>query len=236
MASKKDDVDVIEIEPRDLMKGLIDVIRETEQQIGYYEIKQMTGNHLDNAIAATVAKEQKKRKKKLTLAQVHSLAAKLYTDIMMRWTLSAVSALSGYYSEVRTKRMSYDDLMAERHNSRRLARHLRAATGYKRPLNSSAHAIVSGNAKYEQAEAAREILAGFGIRIDDPANGVFLPKSSKHIGHPRMPEAVNHSEIHTRKYYVNVLAMLSQTTSAADCRRVLGLIAKQLRDGTFKYK
>ena len=145
MAYKKDEVSVIEIEPQDLMRGLINVIRETDQKIGYHQTKKMAGTHLDKSIAATIAKEQEKQKKNLSQAQIHALAAKLYTDIMMRWTISAISTLSGYYAEVHSKKMSYDDLLDERHKSRRLARHLRATTGYKQPPNTAAHAIVSGD-------------------------------------------------------------------------------------------
>lgn len=42
---KKADVEVYEVQPHELMIGLIEVIRETEKQIGYYEMKEMAKDH-----------------------------------------------------------------------------------------------------------------------------------------------------------------------------------------------
>ena len=128
--------------------------------------------------------------------------------------------------------MKKKDFLQEEHKSSRLGRHLKY-TGQKRPPNTAAHAIVSGS--HDEARAARQILAKWKIRIDDPDNGVFLPRDSRYIPHPEMKNAVNHAKLHTDEYYVNITAMLSQSTTEYECRQTLQLIAQSLQDGTLEY-
>ncbi len=224
-------IEVFEVQPHELMFGLVDVIRETEKKIGYYEMKSMTKDHLDDVFEETIRKETfKKSKKILTTAEVHVLAAKLYTKIMLRGSIQGLSVLSAYYAEA--KKISRQELLNEKHKSKRLSRHIKA-TGQIKPCNVAAHAIVSGT--HSEAVAARKILARWKIRIDDPDNGVFLPRDYRFIPHQELPNAVNHAELHTDEYYVNVTNTLGVATSAQECRLALRLIAKELKDGTLEY-
>jgi hypothetical protein len=218
------ETDVIEIQPHELLAGLVDVIRETESKIGYYDVKSMAKKHLDNVLTETL------KKKPLSESQILALAQKLYTDIMVRSTIQGLSLLSEYQAVA--KSMTPSEFKGEPHKPSRLSRHLKA-TGIKRPPNVAAHAIVSGDKP--EAKAARKILAKWKIRIDDPDNGVFLPRDVRFIPHPDLPDAANHAKVHTDEYYVNITAMLEQTTSARGCRDVLRLIAKELKDGTLQY-
>ncbi len=223
-------VQVIEIQPQELMSGLIAVIRETNESIGYYKMKAMSGNYLNDVIDETINKENEKQNIKLTEAEVHALTGKLYTELMMKGTIQALSALSAYCVDARC--MSREELLKEEHSPSRLARHKRA-TGARRPVNTAAHAIVSG--AHPNTEAARKILAKYKIRVDDPDDGVFLPRDSRYIPHSELPGAVDHAEIHTEEYYVNVTNLLRQTKSALECRMALRLIAGKLRKGTMRY-
>ncbi len=223
-------VEVIEIQPHELMSGLIGVIQETNKSIGYCKMKEIAGNHLDDIIEETINKEKQKLNVKLSTPEIHALAGKLYTQLMMRGTIQALSSLSSYYADA--TRMSCDELLSEEHRPNRLTQH-KKATGVKKPLNTATHAIVSG--AHPRAEAARKILARFKIRVDDPHNGVFLPQSSRYIPHPEMPDAVNHAGVHTKEYYVNVTTILRQTNSAMECRVALKLIAVRLQKGTMGY-
>ncbi len=45
--SKEPLVDVYEVQPHELMRGLVEVIRETQKNIGYFEMKEVTRDHLD---------------------------------------------------------------------------------------------------------------------------------------------------------------------------------------------
>lgn len=221
---------VIEIQPQELMAGLIDVIRETNESIGYFKMKEMAGTHLDEVIEATINEEKEKQKVKLSEAEVIALAGKLYNQLMMRGTIQALSALSAYYADA--EKMGREELLNEEHDPSRLARHKRA-TGIKRPPNTAAHAIVSG--AHPEAEAARKILAKYKIRVNDPDNGVFLPRDSRYIPHQEMPDAVNHAGVHTKEYYVNVTTILRQTKSAHECRLALRLISRELQQGVMGY-
>ena len=222
--------EVIELQPHELMSGLVSVIRETSEQIGYYKMKEMAGNHLDIVINETINRNNEKHKDKLTDTEIRALAGKIYTKIMLRSSIQALSVLSEYYSQA--KKMSRQELLSEQHKPNRLSRFVKA-TGICRPTNTAAHAIVSGC--HSEAVAAREILANFNIRIDDPDNGVFLPRNKAYIPHPKMPDACNHAELHTKRYYMNVTTILSTATSELECRLALRLIGKKLKDGTLEY-
>ncbi|GLS27603.1 AHH domain-containing protein [Marinibactrum halimedae] len=223
---QESNVDVYEVQPHELVCGLIEVIRETEKQIGYYEMKKMTKEHLDKNSKPIF----EKKAKNLTTAEITALASKLYTKLMMKGTIQALSALSKYHAEA--KGMSKQQLLSDRHKPKRLSKHMEA-TGIPKPLNVAAHAIVSG--RHPEAKAARRILAKFKIRIDDPDNGVYLPRDSRFLPHEDMPNAPSHAKIHTKEYYLNVTNILSGTTSPLECRVALKLIAKKLQNGTLEY-
>lgn len=149
---------------------------------------------------------------------------------MSRSIQQGLAALSTYYSE--SSNMNKQELLNEQHKPNRLSRFMKSS-GIDRPVNTAAHAIVSGS--HERATAARNILAKWWIRIDDPVNGVFLPKNRHYTPHPQMPNAANHAAMHTKEYYVNITAMLAPRTSENDCRLILKLIGKMLTEGTLKY-
>lgn len=223
---KGTEVDVYEVQPHELMTGLIDVIRETQRQFGYYEMKEMTKDHLNKNSKPIL----EKKAKYLSEEEIASLAAKLYHKLMIKGTIQALCALSKYQAEC--KGMTPQQLLKEGHDPKRLSRHLKA-TGLARSPNVAAHAIVSGS--HPNAKAARKILAKFKIRIDDPDNGVYLPRDARFIPHEKMPDAANHAEIHTDEYYINVTNILNTATSELECRIALTLIAKKLREGTLEY-
>ena len=226
MQGSTPEVEVFEVQPQELLSGLIEVIRETDRRIGYYEMKKMAGEH----VTASALEQLEKRNKHLSALEVTRLAAKLYNKIMIRSTVQALSELANYQSD--RKGMSRQELQSEDHSPSRLSRHIRA-TGETRPQNVSAHAIVSGS--HREAAAARRILAKFKIRIDDPDNGVYLPRDHRFMPHEDMPDAANHSEIHTREYYINATNILSTATTELECRTALRLIARKLKEGTLEY-
>lgn len=220
------ETEVIEVQPQELLVGLAEVIRETQRKVGYYEVKSIGEKYIDDAIKETLSRE----KRILTEAEIQALAAKLYTKILIKTTNRGLSLLSEYYAQA--SRMSMKELMSEKHKPSKLSRHMRYV-GTNRPSNVAAHAIVSGN--HSEAIAARRILARWKIRIDDPDNGVFLPRDSRFIPHNELPNAVNHAKLHSNEYYLNVTNMLGRSTSQNECRSALRLIALELQNGDFKF-
>lgn len=128
------------------------------------------------------------------------------------------------------KSMTFTELMTEKHCSKRIGRHL-SVSGYNRPSDDfEAHAIVSGG--HSRAFIAREILAQFNIRIDEPVNGVWLPNFKKNLHlYPSYTQA--HRNLHRKAYYLNITACLEQAMSASHARAILRRIAQGVVTGAF---
>lgn len=97
--------------------------------------------------------------------------------------------------------MTVEEMEEEKHNSKRLGRYM-TQDGDPRPHKlCDAHAIVSG--AHKQSAELRGILALFGLRVDDPFNGCWLPANTDAVPHmpDRLRNAVPHSRIHRKKYY-----------------------------------
>jgi len=216
-------VQTFQIEPADLLQGLREVIRESGAVYRFRDSEKLISDELNRAIKET--------ERQLTEAQVVQHAARLYNQIATRSVKFGLMAYSKYAAEAQT--MPQESLLAEKHRPQKMARYMSATGAGKKPPNTATHSIVSGS--HELAEAARSILAKFKIRIDDPANGVFLPKNRNHVPHSHMPNASNHAEIHTDKYYLNITNQLSLATSRSECVAILKAIAIALQRGEQVY-
>ena len=96
-------------------------------------------------------------------------------------------------------------------------------------LTDHTHHIVAQGA--QKAARARERLAQFGININHPANGVFLPGTLKS---PNPNGAIVHAILaNNTGYYKKVEAILEKATSQADALQKLRRIGETLADGTF---
>lgn len=119
-----------------------------------------------------------------------------------------------------------------RHSSARLGTNLEK-TGTTRPPNTAAHHICAAGSTNTSAIKTREILEKAGINIDEAANGVFLPKSSKYsLGD--YEDAVAHTLVHTDIYYKAVYERL-RNLPYNKIRDELKLIADELLVGAFPY-
>lgn len=117
-------------------------------------------------------------------------------------------------------------------NSTTLGKNLEAI-GVSRPGPGSvaAHHIVAHGD--QRALNVRAILQQEGIDIDEAANGVFLPRSSKFA--EQMPElGPPHSRIHTDNYYTALEARLG-ATAPGEIRDELQKIASELISGEFPW-
>lgn len=137
-------------------------------------------------------------------------------------------ALSTYISDAH--KMSAEELMGEAHNSQRLGEFL-ACQGYSKPSDEfEAHALVSG--AHPRAAVAREIIAQFKIRIDEPTNGLWLPNYKRHLC--QNPEYSNaHRPVHRKVYYLNITACLEQAMNPLHARAILRRVAQGLVTGDF---
>lgn len=101
---------------------------------------------------------------------------------------------------------------------------------------TSAHHVVAWND--ERAVMARAILMQFNIDIDSADNGVVLPTGIKNTPHKKMPNAYAHATIHTKVYYANITALLTNASqlhnaTKEDIIATLQDIALDLQQGAF---
>ncbi len=97
-----------------------------------------------------------------------------------------------------------------------------------RPAGAAAHHIVARAAK--RAIPARVQLEGFGIEIDDAANGVYLPQSlASALG------GAYHPRLHTNRYYAEVNRILLQALTRDDAIEILSEVRARLIDATFPF-
>ncbi|MBK9262150.1 MAG: AHH domain-containing protein [Polyangiaceae bacterium] len=83
----------------------------------------------------------------------------------------------------------------------------------------------------DKAKKARKLLEEFGIDIDHPANGVFLPATK---GSPNPNGSIVHKILgNNKEYYRKVENYLGKSTSHADALQRLRRIGETLKDGTF---
>jgi hypothetical protein len=68
------------------------------------------------------------------------------------------------------------------------------------------------------------------IDINEAANGIFLPKSSKYV----IDEATSHANVHTKVYYETVYDRINNVPKDR-IRTELQKIANELSNGTFPY-
>lgn len=219
----RDAVYTIQIEPADLLLGIRQTIRESGAIYRFPDSEKLISNALNETLKET--------ERQLSEIEIAQHAARLYNQIATRSIKFGLMAYSKYASRART--MTKSMLLAEKHRPNRMTRYMSATGAGKKPPNTATHAIVSGT--HELAKAARKILAKFKIRIDDPANGVYLPKSENYTPHPRMPDASSHAKIHTVHYYLNITNQLSLANTCDECVLILQAIAKALQDGTYGY-
>jgi len=127
-------------------------------------------------------------------------------------------------------------LLTEKHHksgkATELEKYMRAVPVPKPSANHTAHHIVPGKGKTKDATRARIRLHLFGIRINDPSNGAWLPTYSKHTPHWAMPDSLGHLQYHTEKYETWVLKKVRGKSGEFNLREELKRIGKMLQNNT----
>ena len=175
-----------------------------------------------------------KDKLDLAIDQFSELDSPCMSDLNRVEVIAQVQAgLNAYRAQAMD--MSPEELEDEVHNSTRLAQFM-SGTGDPRPHPlCDAHAIVSGG--HTGAARVRAVLAWFQRRIDDPINGCWLPRNTEAKAHmPRfLSDAVPHSRIHRKGYYLWLQSFISMTTikSDKDLQDALRMAKLKLQNSTF---
>lgn len=104
------------------------------------------------------------------------------------------------------------------------------ADGRPKPSSEhTAHHIVPGKGKAVETYQARVHMHFFGIRINDPDNGVWLPTYARYTPHWSMPEALGHLQYHTGYYEVHVSNRVRSKSSEVQIRNELKTIGKLMQ-------
>jgi hypothetical protein len=93
-----------------------------------------------------------------------------------------------------------------------------------------AHHIVAKTGNDDAAEA-RAILDQYGVDLNDPANGAWLPANTTS---PNPTGSTVHSTLHTNKYYEDVTSRLRSATDRQDVLNTLDEIRNELERGTYE--
>ncbi|WP_445362957.1 AHH domain-containing protein [Microbulbifer sp. ANSA003] len=121
----------------------------------------------------------------------------------------------------------------ERHHPTEvLETNLRLVGRAKPSKEYTAHHIVEGKGKLPATADVRLTLFMHDVRINDPDNGVWMPRSSEQNGHWAMPKATPHSKIHTHNYERWVYGQINNLNSESEIRAKLTIIRTHLKSGT----
>lgn len=90
----------------------------------------------------------------------------------------------------------------EHHPTKDLERLMRAEGIPKPSRHHTAHHILPGKGRWQQVNVARARvhMHVYGIRINDPANGVYLLYKDEYTPHWSMPKSRGHLKYHTAEY------------------------------------
>ncbi len=143
------------------------------------------------------------------------------------------TAIKGNRKEVSIKQ---EALLGEGHHqsgrATELEKYMRAVPIPKPSGNHTAHHIVPGKGKTKAAVRARIRIHLYGIRINDPSNGVWLPTYSKHTPHWSMPNSLGHLQYHTENYESWVLKKVRAKSGELPLKQELKMIGMMLQNNT----
>lgn len=179
--------------------------------------------------APDTAEKRREREKDLDTALRHLRNERRHIS-----TLAQIQAgLEQYQYQGRSQAGENPFLMLKEkhHPTTILARNMRA-DGRPRPSDRhSAHHLVPGKGKHPSTTDIRLRLHLYGIRINDPDNGTWMPKTKADKGHWSAPDSPAHSEIHTYNYEIWVSSLIHHLDSEQTIRSALIRIRSLLRDG-----
>ncbi len=152
-----------------------------------------------NSSEHSLPDSRKKRKKALEDAKKFLGHERRFTEIMStiqpdldRYSALGRDATPGSGSEIADNQRL--QATVEHHPTDTLERFMRAAPIPKPSSVHTAHHIAPGKGKTKSANLARINIHSFGIRVNDPDNGVWLPRFKEHTP---LPKSKGHLQYHT---------------------------------------
>ena len=178
----------------------------------------------ENELAAALSHLKQEKLRALTKIQVQCRLEEYQTASRL------ASAESSGNRQERTEARA--TLAAEGHHpTDKLADFMRMVGRPQPSPRFTAHHIVMGAGKTEDAARARVQLHFHGIGINDPDNGVWMPMTRADKGHWAYRRAAAHSQIHTKNYQRWVWANVQFMENEQAFRDTLNRIRTDLKNG-----
>ena len=195
-----------------------------EAAINQYE--ELAKKHYSKSNAENTTVTEKERKKELD----ESLAfLKLERD-----RLDTIADIQGQLEDYRkgAKNISITTLSKEKHHPTKvLEKYMRAEGSVKPTSRHTAHHIVPGTGKLKKITARTRVhLHKYGIRINDPSNGVYLLSVDSDAPHWSMPNSRGHKKYHTEDYERWVSQKIRPLTNIDFIKTQLQIIGRILQD------
>lgn len=130
--------------------------------------------------------------------------------------------------------MGFFQLAIEKHSSSDLGDFMRAIHMARPGARWEAHHMISGN--HPEAEESRAVLANEKIkmRIDDPDNGCWMPKTKADARPTIYPSAIGHNRIHRERYYNWIFDNIVNMPNIGLVIAFLGRVRQQLLQGNIR--
>lgn len=160
----------------------------------------------------------------------------VFNRVEKRVTAASKAKMAAFMAQFRAdaRNMTPVQILQEVHSSKRLGDFLRA-DGHPRPAAKwEAHHLISGISPF--AMQSRTILADdeIQIRIDDPDNGCWMPKTKADARPTIYPNAIGHNRIHRKLYYQWIQNNIELMTTPGQVRAFLKTVRMQLLQGNIK--
>lgn len=134
---------------------------------------------------------------------------------------------------LRNKTLSDDNLedeaeLGKNTNPAHLHKNLTATGEIKPGRHWQAHHIICS--RHETHYDSRYAMFAYGIGINDPVNGVWLPRKNADAKGSTLPKAVGHRYIHTNAYATFIQNKITSAMSEQHLKMVLGAIQRELQN------
>lgn len=167
------------------------------------EFEQRAKDYFDNQKKSGTEEERQKQKAE-ALAFLEKERQKIKTVVSLKAQLDVYreQGLKATRGSDEARMAAVDALAEETHHpTDKLEEYMRAEGVPKPTPLHTAHHIVPGKGKLrEVTENTRVHLHTYGIRINDPANGVYLLHKDECTPHWSMPKSCGHLRYHTHDY------------------------------------
>lgn len=172
----------------------------------------------------------------MALKKIKEDLAFLDRELIRISTQSSLQSNLSEYREGNKQKKSHELVREPHHPTKQLVSHLYAVAEPQPSKNHHPHHIVmgKGNARMMRTRLQMHL---YGIGINDPVNGIWLPRSTAFEGHFTTPKAPPHSRIHSHNYQTWISdSLVNIRKSETQFVNKLRIIKLDIKNGTHPAK